>query len=85
MGCACGFSYSDCSLHDKDKDHHLRLTDVKKLMRYLLDNFSGNSLKLFCTSWDVFPDEYEEKRFNISKIDEKEFYFDEDVILKIEK
>ncbi len=81
MGCSCGFSYGDWSKND---NHHLRVTDVKKLMRYLADNFNGNNLKLFCPSWENFPDEYEEKAFNINTIDENEFYFEEDVILKIE-
>jgi len=85
MGCACGFSYGEWSRKDKDEEHHLRVRDVEEFMRYLSDNFNDNSLKLFCTSWDIFPEEYEEKDFRIIAIDENEFDFEENVILKIEK
>jgi hypothetical protein len=83
MGCSCGLSYGDWSLKDQREDHKQRVKDVMDLKDYLELHKNGNTIQIFSTMWDKFPDQYDEKEFKTSAISGEEFEFDEMVILNV--
>jgi hypothetical protein len=78
MGCACGFCIAE-----ESEDRHQRIKDITDLLTYLSTHLPENTLKLFCTSWEDFPDEYPEIAFSVSTPLPAEFYFEEDVVLLV--
>ena len=78
MGCACGFCIAE-----ESEDRQQRIKDVTDLLTYLSSHLPENTLKLFCTSWEDFPDVYPEMTFSVSTPLPAEFYFEEDVVLLV--
>lgn len=83
MGCACGFCFGEWSEKQVSGDHQQRVKDITDLLAYLGTHLPGNTLKLFCTSWEDFPDVYPEILFSVSSPLPDEFYFEEDVVLLV--
>jgi hypothetical protein len=78
MGCACGFCIAE-ELEDRQQ----RIKDVTDLLAFLSTHLPENTLKLFCTSWENFPDVYHEIIFSVTTPLLAEFYFEEDVVLLV--
>ena len=85
MGCCCGFSFGENTQADPNEHHEQRVKDVTDLLSYLSAHLRENTLKLFCTLFHEFPPVYPEIVLSVSEPLTDEFYFEEDVIVLVQK
>lgn len=83
MGCGCGFTYGVWSVDDPHENHEERKRDVFLLKDYLRTELTKGPLDLFCTWWGQIKEHHETIEFDLDRIDDKEFDFPEDIILKL--
>ncbi len=82
MGCSCGLMYGHWTKDDV-QDHRQRVKCVFDFIEYLIKHKENNTLQIFSTMWDKFPETYESKDFDTSKINKEEFEVDEMIILNV--
>lgn len=81
MGCACGLVGDE----EYVEDYNSRLIDIRSFAKYLQDNSHTDTLKIFATSFEEFPDEYPLQDFDPHCMLGKEFFFEEDTVLIVQE
>ncbi len=81
MGCTCGLMYGEW-LKD-DKNYEQRVQNATDFLNYLRQHSLNNTLKVFGTYWNVFPETYPIESFVVDGTIPEEFDLQEEVIFLI--
>lgn len=84
MGCSCGFIFGDWSKETND-NHEQRISNTQDFRDYLRKYLTNNTIKLFCTYWEVFPENYPVTIFAVTSPISNQFDFLEDTILLVQE
>lgn len=81
MGCTCGLLYGEW-LRD-DKNYEQRVQNATAFLNFLKKHSSNNSLKIFGTYWNVFPETYPTETFVVDGSIPDEFDLPEEIIFHV--